>query len=124
MPKTSPVFRRLPALFSGNRPLRHRSRHANFVFLIGAGNAYFRFILCDSCLRLDEATKPMQSWDMALRGDENVWADHWKTMPPADAADILGMQSYGRLVIEGNLLPLLQNLQVIKDILALPRQLA
>jgi hypothetical protein len=45
-------------------------------------------------------------------------------MPCPDAADIFGMRRHGRLVIEGNFLPLMQHLQVVKDILALPRSVS
>lgn len=63
----------------------------------------------------------MPGWDIALRGEAQVWQDHWQLMPPVEAADIFGMKRAGRLAIEGNYLPFMRHLQVVKDILALPR---
>ena len=44
-------------------------------------------------------------------------------MPAPGFYDLLGMSKVGRARIEGNLVPLMGNLQYIKDLVALPRSL-
>jgi len=114
-------FSRLPALFEAHPSLPRRAARARITMLLSDGAARCRLMLHDGTLKVEKADGPMDGWDIALRGDASVWSDHWRRMPPPDAADIFGMSRHGRMVIEGNFLPLMRHLQVIKDILALPR---
>lgn len=117
----SKTFARLPALFADSQPLLRRAARARFVLLLEAGEARCRLRLQSGSLSLDKADDPMSSWDVALRAAPEAWTDHWSELPSPDAADILGMARHGRMRIEGNFLPLMQHLQLVKDILALPR---
>lgn len=117
------VFERLPALFEQSEPLRRRSARARFVILLDAGSAKRRLRLEPGALSVETADGPMDGWDIALRAEPDAWADHWAAIPRPDASDILGMQRHGRMKIEGDFLPLMQHLQLVKDILALPRQI-
>ena len=89
--------------------------------LVAAGEVERRLILRAGILQVAAADGPMDGWDIAMRGDAQVWTDHWQAMPPPSAADIFGMRRHGRLVMEGNFLHLMRSLQVVKDILVLPR---
>lgn len=115
------VFSPLPALFAAEPRLVRQAALARFALLLGAGDEECRLVLDRQSLRIEAANGPMDDWDVALRGDADCWSDHWRDVPPPSAADIFGMSRHGRMVIEGNFLPLMQHLQLIKDILALPR---
>lgn len=115
------IFERLPALFGRSEPLVRRSARARFVILLEAGTARRRLHLESGRLSVSPADGPMDGWDIALRAAPDAWKDHWAPVPPPSASDILGMQRHGRMKIEGNFLPLMQHLQLVKDILALPR---
>ena len=116
------VFERLPALFEKAEPLVRRSARARVVLLLEAGAEKRRLRLEPGALSVERADGPMDGWDIALRAEPEAWVDHWAAVPRPDASDILGMQRHGRMKIEGNFLPLMQHLQLVKDILALPRQ--
>lgn len=116
------VFERLPALFEASEPLKRRSARARIVLLLEAGAEKRRLRLVPGALSVETANGPMDGWDVALRAAPLAWADHWLEVPPPTAADILGMARHGRMRIEGNFLPLMQHLQLVKDILALPRK--
>jgi len=115
------VFERLPALFDASEPLKRRSARARFVLLLEAGAEKRRLRLEPGALSLETADGPMDGWNLALRAEPQAWLDHWATVPRPDAADLFGMARHGRLKIEGDFLPLMQHLQLVKDILALPR---
>lgn len=118
------IFRDLPSLFQAHPSLPRRASRARISVLLCAGEDRCRLLLDNGTLKVEQADGPMDGWDIALRGDATVWSDHWSVMPSPDAADIFGMSRHGRMVIEGNFLPLMRHLQVIKDILALPRKRA
>lgn len=115
------IFARLPAMFAAQPSLVHRAARAEVVVLLEAGDLSRRLILDRGMLRVATAKGSMDCWDVDLRGAAQAWLDHWRALPAPDAADIFGMRRHGRLVIEGNFLPLMRHLQVVKDILALPR---
>ncbi len=115
------TFARLPGLFAGSETLRRRSTRAQLVLLLEAGDTRRRLRLEPGALFLEGADGPMDSWDVALRATPEAWTDHWAALPRPDAADILGMTRHGRMRIEGNFAPLMRHLQLVKDILALPR---
>jgi hypothetical protein len=115
------ILERLPDFYVARPALMRRGARAQITLLLGAGDVSRRLMLDKGTLKVADADGPMDGWDIALRGDASVWSDHWSAQPATDAADIFGMRRRGRLVIEGNFLPLMRNLQVIKDILALPR---
>lgn len=115
------TFESLPGLFARTEPLVRRSARAAFTILLEAGPEKRRLRLEPGKLSIEKADGPMDGWDLALRAPPDAWADHWSPLPPPSASDILGMQRHGRMKIEGDFLPLMQHLQLVKDILALPR---
>ena len=117
----SNVMAQLPALFEGRPALVRQAARADVTLLVSTETTRRRLILRKGKLQVAPADGPMDSWDVALRGEARVWHDHWLPLPPPTAADIFGMRRHGRLVIEGNFLRLMLSLQLVKDILALPR---
>ena len=59
----------------------------------------------------------------AIRASRSTWAKHWLDVPPRDYHDIWSMLPKGLARLDGDLLPLMQNLQYVKDVLAMPRGL-
>ncbi len=75
--------------------------------------------------RLQELRKglPLQcSWTFAIRGSADAWAALWQDTPPPGRHDIFALSKRGEMSLEGNLQPLMANLQFIKDVVTLPRK--
>ena len=66
---------------------------------------------------------PLQSWDYALRGTERAWWALWQPMPAPGWHDIFALAKRREFWIEGQLQPLMANLQFVKDLAASPRSL-
>lgn len=65
---------------------------------------------------------PLQtSWRFAVRGSAHAWSALWKNPPPPGWHDIFALSKRGEMVLEGDLHPLMANLQYFKDVLTLPR---
>jgi len=58
-----------------------------------------------------------------VSGTEDAWERHWQTIPEAGWHDLFALTKRGEASFDGDLRPLLQNLQYFKDLLALPRRL-
>ena len=56
-----------------------------------------------------------------IRAATPAWEEFWKPVPRRDHHDLWSMLAAGILKIDGDLLPLIQNLQYFKDVLAAPR---
>lgn len=115
------IFESLPDLAARNPALVRRARNARAVLLLEAGAGRARLRLRGGTFAILPADVPMGGWDTALRAEPDAWLDHWQPLPAPDSFDIFGMARRGRMRIEGNFMPLMQHLQVIKDILSLPR---
>ncbi|NIZ11718.1 hypothetical protein [Pseudooceanicola sp. HF7] len=115
------TFARLPAQFASHPQLVRRAGRAKIVVLLEAGSRGLRLRLDEGVLTCLPGQGVMQGWDLALRAEPDAWRDHWQAVPAPDAFDILGLVRHGRMRIEGNFTPLMRHLQVVKDILALPR---
>jgi putative sterol carrier protein len=70
-------------------------------------------------LRADKG--PMHDWDLSMQMSSEDWSRFWSTSPEAGWHDIFALSRNGRLTIEGDHLRLMQYLQVVKDLLSLPR---
>jgi len=69
----------------------------------------------------DQNLPPLQSWDVAIKADEDVWLAFWQAVPEPGWHDILALRKRAMMRIEGRLQPLMANLQYVKDLLAAPR---
>ncbi|WP_274424950.1 hypothetical protein [Chelativorans sp. YIM 93263] len=114
-------FARIPALFAASEALVRGAARARITLLLEAGEECKRLRLDCGTLQIQDTSGPMDGWDVALRAAPDAWADHWSLFPRPDANDIFGMARHGRMRIEGNFLPLMRHLQLVKDIVALPR---
>jgi hypothetical protein len=64
----------------------------------------------------------MCSWVFAVRGSAQAWAALWQDLPPPGWHDIFALIKRGEMSLEGNLHPLMANLQYFKDMIASPRE--
>ena len=65
----------------------------------------------------------MRSTAFSIRATDEAWQQHWQPVPAPGWHDLFALTKRGAASIEGDLRPLLQNLQYFKDLLALPRRL-
>jgi len=65
--------------------------------------------------------RPLQSSVFSVRGNARAWAALWERLPAPGWHDVFALCKRGEMRIEGNLQPLMANLQWFKDVLALPR---
>lgn len=115
---------RLAQAWAGDANLRRRAERLCLRILVGHEGAAYVLPFRDGQLgeiALDKG--PMHDWDIALRMKAQDWEGFWAAEPAPGWHDIFALTRGGRLQLEGNHLPLMQNLQVVKDLLALPRDL-
>ena len=63
----------------------------------------------------------MKSWGFAFRATPEAWEEHWREIPKAGFHDILALTKRGSATLEGDMRSFLANLQLFKDLVALPR---
>ncbi|NWF56190.1 MAG: hypothetical protein HXY45_15505 [Syntrophaceae bacterium] len=100
-----------------------RGRNLTAVCLVQIGTVPFLLRIEEG--RVRECLKGLPllcSWVFAVRGSAKGWEALWQDPPPPGWHDIFALAKRGEMTLEGNLHPLMANLQYIKDILALPRK--
>ena len=65
----------------------------------------------------------MRSWTFGIRATASAWRRFWQPVPEPDWHDLFALTKRGAAIIEGDLQPLMANLQYMKDVLAAPRRL-
>ncbi|MGF1623128.1 MAG: hypothetical protein ACFCUR_21290 [Rhodomicrobiaceae bacterium] len=116
---------KLPALLDERAFLQWRGRRFDAEILIEADHAPFHLRFREGRLEdLQQGPILMRSWDFALRADAASWLAHWQPVPRPGFHDLLAMTKFGYLRIEGDFYPLMTHLQFVKDVLALPREIA
>ena len=110
---------------NANTNLVRRGRRIDLDFLVGIGDA--DFIVAVRHGRIEAVLPrrlPTQTGRFSIRAAAEVWADFWLSVPPRDRHDLFSMVAAGLAELDGDLLPLMQNLQYFKDVLASPRATA
>ena len=72
---------------------------------------------------LERGPRLMRSVAFSIRATDEAWRQHWRKVPEPGWHDLFALTKRGVASMEGDLRPLLQNLQYFKDLLALPRRL-
>ncbi|NYT84490.1 hypothetical protein [Pollutimonas harenae] len=103
--------------------VRRRPFNATVLVQFGEHERLLR-IQNGQVLDVQEVIAPLTSWDFAIRASADAWSRFWQPVPQPDSHDIFALAKQGELRIEGNLQPLMANLQYIKDVLALGRETA
>ena len=99
-----------------------RGRFVNCDILVGIGNL-------DYIVKIEEGRVTaarlrrlsIESGLFAIRASAKIWEEFWRPMPKRDHHDLFSMMAAGLAQIDGDLLPLMQNLQYFKDLLGAPR---
>lgn len=115
---------RLPELVNADAALVRRGRFMREEFLVGVGGESWRVTVDAGRIAVAQGEPLLRSWRFAVRADGEAWAEHWRRQPRPGFHDIFAMAKRGEAAIEGDLLPLMQNLRYVKEVLAAPRRLA
>jgi hypothetical protein len=117
-------FARLPDLLAADSDLRRRGRWLDADCRIDIGAEPFYLTLREGALSdLARGSRLMRSVGFSVSGTEDAWQRHWQAIPEPGWHDLFALTKRGAASFDGDLRPLLQNLQYFKDLLALPRRL-
>ena len=99
-----------------------RGRWVNLNFLLGISDEDFIITVTKGRIAKIEARRlPTHTGRFAIRAARETWEEHWQPLPRRDYHDIWSMLPKGLATLDGDLLPLMQNLQYFKDVIASPR---
>jgi pimeloyl-ACP methyl ester carboxylesterase len=114
--------RALQDRWNSNTHLVWRGRNLTVDCLIQIGEVPFLLRIQQG--RLEECRRGLPllcSWAFAIRGSARAWEALWQDAPRPGWHDIFALSKRGEMSMEGNLQPLMANLQYIKDVVTLPR---
>ena len=115
--------RAIPGGVNSTPHLVWRGRNLSADCLVQIGTVPFLLRIEQGSIRECRKGLPLlYSWVFAVRGSVQGWAALWQDPPPPGWHDIFALTKRGEMTLEGNLQPLMANLQYFKDIVALPRK--
>ena len=107
---------------NADRGLVRRGRYVSLAFLLGLGEQDYVVTIEQGRV---ESVKPRRlatdTGRFTIRAATAAWEEFWKPVPKRNYHDLWAMLAAGVVKIDGDLLPLMQNLQYFKDVLAAPR---
>ena len=116
------TFEQVPHQLERDADLIRRGAFFDARFQVKIGDIPYDIIVAAGRIVLFERGPfVMRSWRFAVRGTAEAWAQFWQPVPPPGWHDLFALSKRGVLTLEGDLHPLMANLQYIKDLLALPR---
>ena len=119
------LFEALPRLAAADTDLARRGRFLACDFEIGVGRVPLMVSIVDGGVQsVSRGPFLLRPWAFAIRAEPETWLGFLARIPAAGVHDIMALSKQGLARIEGDLHPLLANLQFVKDVLALPRALA
>jgi hypothetical protein len=117
-------FTRLPDLLAADTELRRRGRWIDVDCRVDIGTEPFHLAIREGELaELERGPRLMRAVAFSIRATDEAWQHHWRKLPEPGWHDLFALTKRGVASLEGDLRPLLQNLQYFKDLLALPRRL-
>ncbi len=115
-------FARLPALLAADEDLLRRGRWLTVDCRVDIGSEPFFLTIRDGALAaVDRGPRLMRSTVFTFRATDEAWTQYWQPIPAPGWHDLFALTKRGAASMDGDLRPLLQNLQYFKDLLALPR---
>jgi hypothetical protein len=119
------AFAELPRLVAGDSDLIRRGALFDARFQVGIGAIPFDVVIgAGKITSLERGPFVMRSWRFAVRGTGEAWGRLWQPVPEPGWHDLFALVKRGCASVEGDLQPLMANLQYVKDLLALPRRIA
>jgi hypothetical protein len=114
----------VPRLLAADANLVRRGAFFDARFQVGIGAIPFDVIVAaGSIMSLERGPFLMRPWRFAVRGTSEAWGRLWQPVPQPGWHDLNALMKRGFVALEGDLRPLMANLQYVKDLLALPRRL-
>ena len=99
--------------------LVRRGRWVNLMFTFGIDDTSYLIEIEQGRVK---ALRPRvvltDSGVFSIRASSDTWAEHWRPMPRRDYHDVWSMLPKGLVALDGDLVPLIQNLQYFKDVIA------
>ena len=118
-------FEQLPRLVNDDADLVRRGAWVDLQFLVGLGSVPYHLTVAGGRITgLDRGPILMRSSRFQISATTEAWRRLWQPMPEPGWHDLLALTKRGAARIDGDLQPLLANLQYFKDLLAAPRRLA
>jgi hypothetical protein len=107
---------------NGNAALVRRGRYVSLAFLLGVGDRdYLVTIERGRVVSVEPRRLATVTGRFTIRATKPAWDEFWQPVPRRDHHDLFAMLAAGIATVDGDLLPLMQNLQYFKDVLAAPR---
>lgn len=118
------AFEQLPRLAAADADLTRRARFLSCEIELGIGAQSVAIAITDGrVVSVRRGPFLLKPWTFAIRAEPEVWLKFLEPFPVAGYHDLMALTKVGRARIEGDLVPFMGNLQVIKDLISLPRQL-
>lgn len=117
------LFDQLPALVGPD--LRRRGTWFSERFRVGIGAIAFDVTTAQGrIVSVERGPFLMRSHRFAITASADAWQRLWQPVPEPGWHDLLAIYKRGYAQIDGDLQPLMANLQYVKDVLTAPRQLS
>ena len=117
------MFKRIKQKVNNDTALLHSGRFVKLDFLVGVGDTDYVVAVREGRIEtIEERRLPTHTGVFSVHATTAAWEAHWHLMPRRGRHDLFSMVADGAATFEGNLLPLMQNLQYFKDVLASPRR--
>jgi pimeloyl-ACP methyl ester carboxylesterase len=117
------MIERIRDLVNADEELVRRGRHVSTTFLMEIGDQGYLIKITEGRLAsITPGPFVTPNYSFALRAPRDEWELFWTALPPPGHHDIFALVKRGKLVIEGDLHPLMANLRYFKDVLAAPRK--
>ena len=102
-----------------NTILIQRGKWINLSFVFGVDEKEFIFKIVDGKINSISQKKVDTEFGIfKISSSLKNWERHWLKIPPRDFHDLFAMLSKKMIKLDGNLKPLMQNLQYFKDLIA------
>ena len=103
--------------------LVHRGRWVNLTFTLGIDDIdYLITIQKGKIVNITQRKLQTIAGRFSIRADAESWRKHWQKIPQRDYHDIFAMLAKDIVNIDGDLVPLMQNLQYFKDLISKNRE--
>ena len=113
------VIENLKNKVNKNTNLIKRGRWINLTFILGVNEKEFIFKIVDGKINSIFQKKVDTEFGIfKISSSLENWEKHWLKIPPRDFHDLFAMLSKKIIKLDGDLKPLMQNLQYFKDLIA------
>jgi len=122
--KLATAFAQVPRLAADDPNLIRRGAFLDARFQVGIGSIPFDVMVATGRVTsLERGPFLMRPWRFAVRATAEAWARLWQPVPEPGWHDLNALMRRGYAELEGDLQPVMANLQYLKDLLVLPRRL-